>query len=1235
MRNPGKLWYLSPAEPKAQRLVPPLGVVAFAGALVLAMAFTFPARNLVDRLQQSERPDALSIAYLKVWLTAEPGNSRIRAALAQQLSLSGQHSAALELLTAEPGTAPTMPPVERAILKLTLLERAYFSVDPLQEKAAPLRTQWRSAIEHTLREATKAKPGSDAQASLIKVALAFEVHDVVRSLRPTRAKPAQSQAHEEEAPHSLLAGLPSQELVEAADAYWLRLERSSSAKQRRAYLEAALRIMQAGNRLPEGLKRAERYLPTMAQDAALYRWLTQLALQAGQPQLAQRYALMMLQLGWHDDLKRYEGLVRVSSSAPQFALPRQFDAANYQLAYDVFLANSNLLDALKLAQSAIQHRPQDEAWRRKLLQVALWSGHSALALEQMAWLARRKPTLEGWTEVQKLAIALGDSQLKIEASAWLARHQPTLERVMQLAHAQEVSGDTSQAIATLQAAVQRADASLQVHLQLLAVLQRSGEESKRLAASELALERLGFHPELAIHAAVVHLAQGRDRQALIHLRRIGQFAAQNPGGVKLLDSNGEPLAFWSLYASAARRAGFIDLAITAYRYALNSNEADEQHVELLAALLERRSPDQAIALFASAYARFKEPDFARRAFELSLQSQSFEAASKLIESWPDSLKTQLLDLPSALASQALALQRAGAWKEARPMIRRWLDQQPDDTGAQSAWIWQLLGERDARSLREALVAYKAPALEGNALSSAFAAAHLSLQEPQRAVAYLLRRDDLRSDYLWQLALADALEQSGQADTAWALRQKVWRHQRPMLAERATLSEETAGLASLALRFASSDAARAMLLNFSQTAKASASGLPQEQFNELVLATLVSKGQSESARAWLLSRYATQLSQPAWARLTIALNRNDRQELESLLTDLADWLPRADRALALSRLGRDDEALGTVRALLDRNPEDAALQTRLVELLTDRPEGVEVSMQDLRLRGFSERQTSADVQLAVRSGLSAIARFTRRDHEVEDAGIAAGRAARDDFVGLGLQWRTAQHRFTALVTARDAVALRWGTQLSHQWRAPVGFIAPGLRLRNTFEWRQPADETVALRVLGERNALLSQVDWQLDDRTSVSAQLGFSTLRLQQGVAVATGRVFGAGLRYELTKAIPGIKALASVRSASYDPRDAGSALTPVGATEFALGLQIGEPIDLRPSAGWLGRWRPFALLSGIENSVVGTTYRWALGAQGSVLGPDVLALSLSRQGATSQQAGAVQSLTLNYRWITQ
>ncbi len=1284
MESPNRPWYLSAAEDSSRRLVPPLGVAAFALVIVAMLVVSFPARDLAQRLQRSQQADALSIAYLKVWLLAQPDDHRVRLALGKQLTAVGDYVGAAnqwrQLRQAQGMNTALYAAV--ALQELATLEQAYFSIAGESAEAQARRHEYRARIHARLQTAIVISDDHAFRQRLLVIAQAFEAYPVTERLlsaarsstnrRDDSADGLDSTIEESFAPPLDLSPQAQANLAlrqanyrGAAKVYWQAFTHAQGAEKKREFFELALRTMQSGNLLREGLSDAERYLPVLAPDPALYRWLTKLALQSGQPELAQRYARLMLQLGWieerglprvalfdHERLRAQPmvwRLVSNSAVAPASRTKGPFDEASYQLGYEVFMANRNLADALLVAQTALKHLPESVTWRQRLAQVAQWHNQPELALEQRLWLARKLPSVESWQAVRSLAQPLYDGAALLEALKGLEALKKDDALILEIAQLQEALGDPRAAYKGLEKALREGRGTLPHALAILELAKSLGDEPARLTHAQEAIERFGFLPELAIHQALSHYVQGNERSALLVMRRIANLlkqrfeasprisAAQQANTQQLLKQD---IEFWPVYAELARKLGHVPLAIQAYQVLLESGEIEPGQLNTLVDLQLQSAPAEALRIARAGWERFREPGLLRRAFELLVNQQGVQAARQYATEHDPQGKWALLTSPTYLGALVASLQKAGQWDEARPVVESLLAQAPASAAYQAAMVWQLLGQREAPTLRRYLEAWAPQAQSGSELSSAFAAAWLSLQEPRKALAYLVKRPDLRQDYLWQFAVAEALEQSGEVDRAWSLRQHLWRS-RPQTVKPTpgndVLVQQSAAVGSLALRFAPADSARQLLHNMAN------GGGAEGLVNELMLASMLSQGHSDTARAWLLARYANQLSQPAWARLSLALGRNDRAQLEQLLVDLPDWLPRADRMSALSQLGRDDEALRVAQGFVERNPLDQPMAQRLGNLLLQQASALQIGSSSLRFGDYRAQQTIVDAQHRISEDWWVSARAVRSQYSSTESVLASYLPRSDQFTQIGVRWQHLEHGVFAAFTARDSVGSSQGALLAHQWQ-PRGW-----RVNSALGLAQPTDETTVLRAAGQRDYAQSSFERAMSERHAVFGRAYYSNIRLQDGPALANGWAVSLGSSYTFLQAAPALRVNAQARSAQFRAASGlpqaqadfaargwasiAGALLPVSSNEASIGVSFGDASETRGGEGWSGRWMPIADASLIHNSVVGASYRFSLGAQGSVIGPDQLAFLFTRNGASAQQNQPSSFFNVHYRWL--
>jgi len=430
-----------------------------------------------------------------------------------------------------------------------------------------------------------------------------------------------------------------------------------------------------------------------------------------------------------------------------------------------------------------------------------------------------------------------------------------------------------------------------------------------------------------------------------------------------------------------------ELSLQAFRQMLTLEVYETEHLESLANVLQVRSHVAAAQAMTYAYQRSKDIKHARNAVARFLLGHDWQSAEAFLASLPQKDRLAIESSIEFLKQRASLFQATDRWKEARQDLLATYKRSPNDMNNRAGLIWLLLAEKNARALRAVLSQWEPLARKEPKLWGPFGAALLSLGEASTALKYFVWQSRGRDDYLWWLAYADALDATGRTDAAWKLRKRAWTELREAPLARMDENAETRNrVVALAMRFGPAEQARALLAQLLQERDALTPPSPLDQSqalivtpaiaatnkapvalaavvdyhlaelrrnpiandplaraiksreikglqstaNELAVSYLLSQEELDSARAWLLSRYADQLVQPTWARLSVALANHDNEALDNLLTTLPDWLPKLDRIEALAQLGRTAQAQTEAFAALAEDPDSNRAHQKLID-----------------------------------------------------------------------------------------------------------------------------------------------------------------------------------------------------------------------------------------------------------------------------------------------------------------
>jgi hypothetical protein len=1259
-------WWTSDAARERQRLIPPWIALGFGLMVALGLALLFPFRGLEAELgRAAARPDALQIAYLEVWLGVRPGREQLRYLLAEQL-LAGDDLDRAEFHLARLATSADARLRDRAdLLALDVELRRLQALSP----GHPERPARQAALRGRFGALLARDLAPDVGTELARRAAALGAADLAalwyeRLLAAQAALPAGF--WEAAATQALQWGehrLAARLLMQA------RATARTLAEQRRLFI-AALRTLQAAGLFDEAFAAAERHLGALATDTQTLEFLTRLALAANRPDLAQRYAIRLLRITLLPaaiDERRRAGrvvpeawlalqaslppqLVRVQAAAaapPLSALPERsahlpFDDALYSLSYDVFIANSNLADALVVARSAVRQVPANLAWRRRLAQVADWSGQPDLALEQWAAIARQTGTAAAWAEVRKRALQLRAAELAVEALQAQARSRPADEvMARELARAYEELGEPEKALALLRPALAAHERSAQrrEQLDLLAALaERAGDSATQRAALQALLRDFGAAPTVALRLAELEYALGDDRAAWAALQLAEPRA--RAGAARHLD-------YWRAYAQLARVGGLRAEAIRAYRLLLAAGEPGEDLLVNLAGLLEDEDPREAARLYELAWQRSGRPQFATQALYLRERAGDDAGLRAFLAGLTPAQLALLEADPRFLVQRATLRLADGDVGGARADAQRARALQPGDAGIEALLIWTLIAARDAPALRAQLESTAGAAADEPLLWAPQAAGWLALQEPRQAVRFLRRQARAGGDSLWMLGYADALDQLGSAELAWQVRRHAWLRRAALVRSAGTTAQRVdleRRLVPLAATLIGGDGARARL----EALLAADPAAGRSATREAALAYFVAREQSEVAQAWLLGQYAQALERPAWAELSVALADNDGARLETLLDTMADWLPRLDRSEAAARVGRTAQAQSEAFDTLAARPEYDEAHRRLVDLVAGDRTGTAAQFAGAGWRSFRQRpidehsvQADGSVRLSPRialgAGLVQITRSSTDSAQLVDPPRHDSTAQLDLGYDLG-----ADAGLRVAIQQRDGLAREPGWRLDGNWRP-----APRLGLTAAAGQGQPATDNAYLRVGAVRDVLDLGVNLRLGQREFAAATLTASRYHAQGGGAIGDGQVLRLEVGHDLRTEYPDLSLRATYAGLRYSaepgvaaamlpllppaarPAATNALLLPASTRQIGVALAVGATARERYSRAW----RPFGVLAVTDDREGGTDYSWLLGAGGSLFGTDELSLVAAAGSGLGVQVVPFRSYGLRYRWM--
>jgi len=984
---------------------------------------------------------------------------------------------------------------------------------------------------------------------------------------------------------------------------------------------------------------AERELRGLANDPEVLEYLTRLALAAGRPDIASKYARQMLKLSLQQQIEHAEWArlwgdvqLRLAASVDEpgdaKGEPRlPFDDRRYTLGYEVFLANRELDEAWRVAASAVRQAPDNAAWRLRLAQVSEWSGRPQAALQHWRWLVEHGARGEATDALLRLAPGLFDDDALILGLRQRVAERPGDDRLLgALVDAYERIGDPEAAIAYLREIARRRPER--------AVLQALADIAERAADLPLAIAtlremdtRFGVDVTRAFKRSGFHLLRGELRAA---------YEALDAAKAQAIASD---VTYWRRLGNIAQLLQRDDSAEAAYARMIQGGTASANDYDVLIDLLAAEEPARAADLAVQAWRSFPSPDRLLRALDLYAAAGAWAGFSRLLGELDAAALASAQSDPRFLRLRARYLRETGRGAAALADLRQLLVLTPQDAEAREAFLWQVIDRRDTTTLRRVLAKHETAWARDPALHDVLAAAWMALSLPRVALdRYLTPRIALhRGDFLWMMNLADAYEQDQQVDRAWRLRAAAWRTRRapPASGDAVPDAVRRAAWVRLANTLQPGDPALAALRGLLRLDR-EAGAQQNPASRELVLAWYQDQGLPEAVRGYLWSAYARHERLPLWADMAAAINQGDWAHAGALMERWGGATARYEQISVAREQGDDAAAASVAFDAQTYQRDDEALQLQLAEVLPVRASRVEAttSAADYGRFGDGGDWREHESSLALSTQLTPSLRLTVALGSTQRSVTGTPLDIPDTRVGaLGLAWRT-QGGSVRVDASSYAAAERWsGLRAAQSTRLPAN-----LDFAWKLAWRDPATETLALRALGWRDLAGVDAGWAIDARDRVSVQFEWSRYATQTAQTLGYGRLlslnYSHGFRLQ-ARDLFGEAFLTRYRTSNADLALSGRAaavpvasLLPQGYDLVGLRLRS----DTKFATDYIRSWRPYGSFGLSWNSTSGVGYDASAGLAGSVLGGDHAAIDLRHEQGQTANISSTTVFGMRY-WI--
>lgn len=1213
----------SPARvklPERQQLLSPLALGGLVTLVVGALVLVFPGQSLLDTIYRHRESDNVALSYLVSLLKTDPGNTRLRLTLVERQIANGDLEAARIALAPLRATDGSMPAPVR------LLEYRLWKME--SEKA-----NYGNGTDRRLHNALSELAQLDWHiADLVFLAeeaqflrrpdLAARFYEKIANVDERGSEP-----WIERAVQSALGG---GDYTSAAAIYLKRIRLVDPARQR-TYFINGIKVLQSGNQLQAALVAADTYIDELVVNDEILIYLVQLARAANDPLRAQAYARKLMRmskvqtpLGLWTLLSGWMFTEAHAAEAPRSGPPsgiRPFDDEKYTLAYDVFVGNGSLVDAYRVAEAAVLQVPGNLAWRLRLAQVAEWSGHPDKSLEQWRYIVRNASENTqrelAWQSVLRLAPGLQDDDALL--AAWL--HQADTRKLN--AQQWHLIADAYERLARAEEGAayfsrRYAQSPEEIFLEIEAyLLERLGRDERAIAAYRRLVTAHPATGKRLISLALLLLRNNRYQDAFAildkHRRQVEPADAE----------------FWNLFADLAWQLQQDRAASEAYGVLAGQPKPDDTTFIRLVELTRVSDRENAARVAETGYVRSRSPRLLLLAAEIRWQQGDLAALKKLYGSLTPEDEKRMTGNAYFFALRAQYRNAAGQPGEALADYRRALAIAPGATDNVAALMWHLVGQRNLDELRREVRVRQGQARVDRGLWEVFAAAYVALDDVPRALAFYRRLSDTRSgDYLWLINYADVLERGGSAAMALRVRRHAWTVLRTSAGKdsKALQREQLEALARLTLLGAPGDDSlylvrRILRQDFSgPAATGSGDSRLDAGMRELILSWALSTEQSDSAKAWLWSRYARQLTKPSWAELAVALNDNDRQAIDRILdTDTGD-LPVDSRIEAASAVGRVKLAQSLAFDAQTARPDDDALHLRMSDNMLATANAVAYEFKNSEAGVLKGTEQRANVALWISSRLRLTLDYGHYSNLQSTSSTSLVNVPGNvDEMSATLRLRHdgayTDFRLLSRTAAADhtGIGLAHGRELSSRLSALLGV-----------SYRDKATETVPLFLGGTRDRANASLNYRLGPHEYAYTEAWAARFHTQDGSYLGRGEGIGweVGHRFRIeypdwrvrmTGAHSHFLADGQVdaRAARLDPTGGAQGAAffiPQSFDVYGVYASFGDSFRDRYSRAF----RPWLDIGPTWNSVSGNGFLFSIGAGSSLFGHDRLSAYFTR-----------------------
>ncbi|KTC85781.1 MULTISPECIES: tetratricopeptide repeat protein [Legionella] len=964
----------------------------------------------------------------------------------------------------------------------------------------------------------------------------------------------------------------------------------------------------------------------------------------------------------------------------QFTLPEEDDTKHqavtiikydkdiYELAYSVYMQSNNPKGAYTIAMAATEQIPGSRVWRERLAQVSLWNMEPGVAIGEYLYLQTNFNDMEAGLKGKKLAETLHDDDslakflslelknLKEEDNTTLVLWREYIETMLRL-------GNIPELMQVLNANQSRLPPV--VYLDTIAHIYKiTDDPNAQLEVLQKLAAVYGMVPDIAEALAQIYVLKGDVAQAQIVMNQARPKA--QPIDFK----------FWRAYGTISLLANKPAEEIYSLQQLLKGKKPEVDIYSRLIELTTRNQPQLAYQYAMQGMVQHpNNASLASTIFSLMTRNRSLDFPG-VVARIPAPLLKMLKYDPSYWYARSYYWRRMRDGNQLLQTYLEGINYVPEDPYFRSELIYFLVETNNLTLLRKVLPLWQSEVPETPILWGPYAEAYSRLNDPMmtRLLLSLFYQQfkEYEKDPYWLILFKDSLENSFFEREANEISYYTWPFYLELLRNQQSPPDyvQLVNYVKLSIYNAGGDPTAVALSMLEKH--------PTEDTELLMLTWALDHNNISLARAVQAHYERIGIQPPLWARMSIALARNDQRTMRDLLRDKNVFL--GDLVSAKENVAYRDQisAADAINAIpygqtyafnaLKRFKKDSDLYDNyFTPIMLKTANNIyfgedyyqygnvvgprtntsftyflmpSLSITPYNSVWFSHNLSkpsttfSFDENNEVTSEINQELRAVPRKDE--RAGVKFRTLLRRGNLDLDLGYRNNLNSFMTAKLARE-----------YQLYSDLDIVG-------TVGYHQPAEDTEALYVGGMKNDLELDFDYKLLFKDRITGNLQQNFFYTQQGQHVADGTQFTLRYEHKFWSSYPdwsispygefthyynktrSLLRGSILKLVPVNETPNANFLIPVNFTEYGITVSFGkkfveEFLDLNIADEYTHRWRPFASATISKNTLIGIGKLYEIGISGTVFGRDHLLFYY--EYGTNQGPGiqALRLATISYR----